>query len=257
MIEQTHEKKKGLHGNAIRVWALLMLTIGIAGQSIIQNQLLGMGDITTAQLLELMNADPSAMAYVTVALVCKLAEACATPLFAMLLVEGFLHTFDLKKYLLRVLGVALVSEIPYNLAMSGSVLDFNSRNPAFGVVLALVMLWMFSRYQEKGLKNTVIKLFIALAAVVWARMLGIAEGQCIIIISGAVWAYRNKPGLRTLAACAATAVCTLFSVYYLAAPMSCMFIHMYNGEPGERNRKVNYLAYPVILTILAVCANLL
>lgn len=41
------------------------------------------------------------------------------PIFAFMIVEGYFHTKNLKKYVLRLLLFAVISEIPFNLALGG------------------------------------------------------------------------------------------------------------------------------------------
>lgn len=255
MIPNNSRKSKGLTGNALRAWGIAFLALGIAGQSIIQNRILGLGSVSTAELLEAMNNDPSIYGLATAALVFQVLQTCAAPIFSFLLVEGFLHTSNRKNYLIRVCGAALISELPYNLAMSGSLLDLSSRNPLFGLALCLVMIMLYDRYQEKGFSNTAIKSVISVAAFVWAKMLGIESGDCLVVLCGVLWAFRNKPTFRNMAACAAAAVCSMFNMFYLASPMAAMALFMYNGEPGERNRVVNYAAYPVMLLAFGIVAQ--
>lgn len=247
MLSKNTNKPKGISGNALRTWGFLFLILGIAGKSVIQNQILGLGSVTTAELLEAMERDPAIMVFVTLALVLQAVQTCAAPIFAFLLAEGFIHTSNFKNYLIRVLVLALVCELPYNLAMSGSLIDLSSRNPVFGLVLCLIMMMLYSRYQEKGAVNIVIKTVVTLASILWANMLGIDDGACLVLLTATCWGFRNKPNYRNMSVMAAACVCSLFSMYYLASPMAVMALYLYNGEKGDQNRTVNYAAYPTIL----------
>lgn len=242
-----NRKSSGFHSGTLRTWGMLFLASGIVGRSILQNRLLGLGQITAVQLLEVMNSSETAMIVATVALVLKAIETCAVPIFAFLLVEGYQHTSNFKNYFLRVLGIAALSELPYNLAMSGKLLDFSSRNPVFGLVLSLIVMYFYTLYAEKSGKNILFKAVVTLAAVIWVPMLRIEYGVCTVLIVATLWAFRKKPMLRTVAGATMTIACSMTSLFFMVAPMSFLIIHGYNGEKGGSNRLVNYLAYPVIL----------
>ena len=248
---------KGRNAAALRNWGIIFLTIGVAGRVLLQKGLLGIGSITSEELLVAMQADPTVMTIATVALVCQLIETCAAPMFAFLLVEGFQRTSSFEKYLLRVAGVALVSELPYNLAFSGSLFDLNSRNPVFALVICLVMLYFFNKYQEKSVKNIAMKALIAAASFLWCLMLHIDQGICLVIMVGFLWVVRNKSNMRALFGFCSAMVCTLFDMFYMGSCMAFIFLHRYDEERGDQNRVFNYAFYPVMLLLIGIAAKFL
>lgn len=237
----------GRDGASIRKWAMVFLAAGIVGQSVIHNGILNTYAGTEGQL-----SDTMVMGLLTMALMCQIVETCAAPLLAFLLVEGFRCTSSFEKYLLRIGAVALVSELPYNLAYSSKLLAVGSRNPVFGLFISLIMLYFFSRYDGKRLKNILMKLVVFAAAILWCKMLRIDQGVCLVILTGTFWLTRANSGMRSLYAFAATMLCTMFSIYYMGGCLSCIMLHRYNEERGEQNVKLNYAFYPALMLICGV-----
>ena len=241
---------RGLHAGNLRAWGMLFAIAGIISRSILQNQLLGVGVLSVQELMELMQSSETAMAFATVALVLQAVETVAVPIFVFLLAEGFRHTSDWKKYLLRVSGLALLTEIPYDLAMNQKVLEFGSQNPVFGLVLCMVLLYLFERFSGKKL----VCVIMALAGLAWALMLKVDHGIPMILMVCVIRVFRNKHMFMGFSGMAAAALCTGISPFYLAAPMGFLAIHFYNGEQGSSSRLVNYLFYPVTLLAIGLVA---
>ncbi len=247
----------GLSGSGLRIWGMLFLIIGIVGRSILQKRFLGVGEVSSEQLLEAMQNSQYTMIFATLALLLQAVETCAVPIFTFLLVKGFQHTSDIKMYFLRVAGVAVLSEIPYNLAMEGNLWDTSSRNPVFGMALGLILLYFYNRYKGKSVQNMLIKVVITAAAILWASILEIEFGVCLIIIIAVLWIFRDKNMVQNFAGAITTALCSAISPFFLASPMGFLVVHFYNEERGEGNRLVSYLFYPVILLVVGLAAQLI
>ncbi len=248
-------RKRGITAAGLRNWGIVFLLIGLAGRGILQNGLLNLSSVSGAQLFEAMQADDSVMIYATVALIFQCIETCAAPLFAFGLVEGFLHTSSLEKYMTRVALVGLVSEIPYNFAMTGKLLDFGTRNPALSLIICMVMLYFFQKYPEKGLKTFGMKAMAFIGAYLWCQLLRIDQGNCMVILTAVLWAVRKNERNRAVLGFLGSVICSIFDMFYIVSTMSFMLIHMYNGDAGERNRKFYYAVYPVALVVIGIVAK--
>ena len=59
------------------------------------------------------------------------------PIFAFMIVEGYFHTKNLKKYVCRLLVFAVLSEIPFNLAMGSRVFYPIHQNVLWSFVISI------------------------------------------------------------------------------------------------------------------------
>ncbi len=246
------EQPKGFSRAGMRKWGMLFVILGIFGHGILQTRYLNMANLSSDQLLTMLTENPEAMFVTTVSLILLFVESMAMPIFCLLLAEGFSHTSNPAKYIARVLGVAILSEIPYNFCMGAKFFDLSSRNPVFGLVFSLVLLYLYSYFKEKKLTHILMKMLVTVAAAVWCGMLKIDDGICCVLLTCVFWWFRNKPVVRNLMGGGAAMLCSLFSMSYLAAPMVVVILHFYNGEEGDENRIFNYLFYPALLTVFAV-----
>ena len=251
-----YQKTTGISRTSLRMWGLLFLVAGIVGRSILQFRMLGLGVISGPELLELLSSSPDMMTIATTALILQIMETCALPIFTFLMVEGFLHTSDFPKYMLRVLGVAAISEIPFDLAVSGKFLDLSIQNPALGLPLCLLLLNFFRAYPGKSPKNLFIKLLITLATLGWSAMLRVEYGVCMVMVAVSLYLLWEKPLARNMVGATVAILCGRGSLLMMAAPMGFLAVHCYNEEKNtEENRYISYLAYPVCLLIVAIAGN--
>ena len=93
----------------------------------------------------------------------------AFPIFAFLLAEGFFHTASRKKYAGRLLLGALISEIPYDLALHGTVFYPYGQNVYWTLLLGLGLMALNEAVRRKSVP---LRLGIGLLSAVLALVLG-------------------------------------------------------------------------------------
>lgn len=168
----------------------------------------------------------------------------AFPLFAFLLVEGFVHTGNLKKYMLRMFIFACISEIPYDLAMQETWLEFSRQNTIWTLTLGLLMLALcrkckYSVWAVAG---------IAVVCCAAAALLRFDYGAGGIVLILILYFLRDRQWLKYLAMLGLSVL--WFGGTEIAAMISIIFMLAYNGKHGKNMKYMFYWFYPVHLAVL-------
>ncbi len=74
----------------------------------------------------------------------------AFPIFAFMAVEGDFHTRSFKKYILRMLLFAVLSEIPFDLMYGGTWFYPVHQNVLWTFLLGLLGVWLMEQVRKKG-----------------------------------------------------------------------------------------------------------
>lgn len=74
----------------------------------------------------------------------------AFPIFAFMIVEGYFHTKNLKKYVLRLLIFALISEIPFNLMTGNSLIYPFHQNVLWSFLIGIFLIFLNEKAKQKG-----------------------------------------------------------------------------------------------------------
>ena len=198
----------------------------------------------------------------------------AFPLFAFLLVEGFLHTRNRGKYISCMLLLALISEVPYDCLLHKRVLEYGNQNILFLLSLSLCMFCVLDWIRSR--KNWHFAAALALQALVvgltafLANLLRLDYGisgilmlatifYVCVLFDGATKAgsLAPAPGRRALIAIVAGVVVLniafLFDGYYATpgAFLAAVPAAFYNGTRGKLKLKYLFYAYyPAHLTAL-------
>lgn len=79
----------------------------------------------------------------------------AFPIFAYQIAQGYIHTKNLKKYMLRMLAFACISQLPFYLFLSVFTKDF-TLNVFFTFLIALLALYLFEKIDNKFFATIVV-----------------------------------------------------------------------------------------------------
>ena len=170
----------------------------------------------------------------------------AFPIFCFLLVEGFVHTSNVKKYLGRMFLFALISEIPFDLALTGNWMDFYFQNVFWELsmgILAMICLAYIERKNFKYVVQVVLRLGVIVFFAFAAELLGLDYGMYGIISIVALYVFRQNKWSQLL-------VGAISFCWEQVAPLAFLPIAFYNGKRGRSIKYFFYIFYPAHLLIL-------
>nr|WP_300093942.1 TraX family protein [Sedimentibacter sp.] len=174
----------------------------------------------------------------------------AFPVYCFLLVEGYFHTGDVKKYGKRLLLFAVVSEIPFDLAFYGKI-GFAHQNIFFTLFIGLAAIYLIENKEGKFNFN---KSLVIAATGILAMVLSVDYSIMGVIYILSFYYTRNFPRKKQILYMAGIMLFTnlmsspLQQFSLLALPL----IYFYNGEQGLKNKFLQimfYAAYPLHLML--------
>lgn len=166
----------------------------------------------------------------------------AFPIYVFLIVEGFVHTKDIKKYIIRMVLFAIVSEVPFDLAFSNSFFYMNYQNVMWTLLICVVMLYFIKKYHDFRFFTIIISCALAWLIKCDYMFIGPLAAACMYLL-------REKKIYQSLA----TAI--IFS-FEPAAVLSLIPINMYNGKRGINLKYLFYAFYPLHLLVLVYLRGL-
>ncbi len=184
----------------------------------------------------------------------------AFPIYIFLIAEGCRHTRSMERYMLRLLIFALISEIPFDIALyipaqlfrlSPTIADWGHQNVFFTLALGVAAVWGC-----KKLKSIGVPVPVAVLAVVPCMILAeLCHTDYGMLGVGAIFLCAMCPGKWwSLGAVALFIVLQYFGgwMYVALACVALVAIALYNGKRGPRAGLPFYAAYPMHLAIIAV-----
>ena len=182
----------------------------------------------------------------------------AFPIFSFLLVEGFLRTRNVGNYVLRLGLCGLGSEIPYDLAFSGRIIDWHSQNVLFTLFLGLMALMLIRRLnngREEPVRRSVVVMIMAgiFLLAVFAEFSRCGYGAIGVFLIISMYLFRKQETWRDLVSGMLLVVLNPFEA---AAAVAIPLIHRYNGERGKQSKYGMYLFYPGHLLLLSTARQI-
>lgn len=251
------EKKKGLTASALKYIAVITMVFDHFGAAILEKILnnYGMSQLKdTNDIMTFFSNNKMALNVYIIDTILRLIGRLSFPIFCFLIVEGFLHTRNIRKYIGRMFIIAIISEIPFDLASKGKVLEFTSQNTIFTLLIGLCVLWCMDSLKNK-VKNRILQIiaaaFVIAAGSVIAILIKSDYSFYGILVISLMYLLQSH---KMIGSCLGSIVLCINNLMEITTFFNMLILGKYNGLRGKSNKWFFYIFYPAHLLILGIAA---
>lgn len=204
-------------------------------------------------------------------------EWVAFPIFAYLLAEGLDNTMSRGLYAVRLAVFAALSEVPYDLMMSGKVMDYRQQNVLFTLLIGYLVI-LFVDFVRTKADNMVLTMIVEVAGLFFGRYLitGLrcAYPRFAMAFIMLFYVARHVRYEKVMELIVTLVIAVYFSNQTFATPkinglqydlsvqffavIALVLIWLYNGKRGRNDLSVRYISYaffPVSVLLLWFLAS--
>ena len=240
--------RHGLSGTALKLIACVTMLIDHIGASCIEAGIL----MPRLESGALSSASLAAEPLFVLDQVLRRTGRLAFPIFCFLLVEGFVHTHDIRKYIQRLFLFGLISEVPFDLAFFRTPFNPDNQNVYWTLLLGVLAMAGLKHFEKPDGTASWKGVLCAGGCAVLAFLAGTDYHAIGVIIICALYLTRTDRKRQCI-------VGAVLFAFELTAPLAFVLIWFYNGQRGRCSRtmqKVFYWFYPVHIALLAGITNL-
>lgn len=197
--------------------------------------------------------------------------ASSLTIFAFIITESYRHTSNLNKYLFRVLLIAVVSALPYNLVYGDNLLVakyyFNSALTAF---ICITSLYMYDKMNSRftrifflifiGVISTVLRFEWAPFVIILTLLLHIFKDNkfyinyyiitgYLVIFGVSLYILISKPDYSNQNE-------LIMNICQIGCILPLPLLNRYNGQLGRKLKWPLYIYYPVMLLVIYLLLKL-
>lgn len=237
-----------LHPNLVKWIGFVCLCLGSFSTAVIQQVILDLGAGEAA--LDAIGQSAALTAWANAAVICTGISYLAIPIYARLVYEGSCRSSNPRAYFLRLVLVALLAEIPYDLSTAGVCFNWSSQNPTWALAIGALMLAIFQDYAQPGPRGSILQCLVLAMAVAWTLVLRSQFGILTVLLIAVFAIFSRK---KLLASLGGGLMCFL----QFPAPLGMFVAHWYDGDKGKPRKYLFYALYLVHLVVFAALAMLL